>query len=60
MDGYIKVKKGKTWNSIGSIKSHLSAVAKWDKFAFSFYDNWQIIKISENGIEIIGVIKDLK
>lgn len=55
-----KSRKGKTWNSLGAIKSHLSAVNKWDKFAFSYYDNWIVLKISENGIEKVGLIKDYR
>lgn len=61
-NGYLhKSKKGKTWSTLGAIKSHLTAVGKWDSKAFElFYDKWLVIKISENGIEVIGTIKDFK
>jgi hypothetical protein len=54
-------KKGKTWNSLSSLKSHLAAVQRWDKRAFeTFYNNWLVIKITENGIETIGTVKDFR
>jgi hypothetical protein len=60
-NGYLhKSKRGKVWTSIGAIKNHIIAVSKWDSIAFNFYDNWLIIKISNNGIEEIGKVKDFK
>ena len=61
--GYIqKSKKGKTWNSIGALKSHLTMAKRfYDEDAFElFYDEWLVIKITENGIENLGTVKDLK
>lgn len=51
-------KKGKTWNSIGFIKSHLQAVKKFDRRAFVWYKDWLVLKLSKNGIEEIGKVKD--
>lgn len=61
-NGYIqKTKKGKTWNSIGALKSHLSATERFDKKAFElFYDDWVVLKITENGIANIGTVKDFR
>ncbi len=60
--GYIhKSKKGKTWNSIGAIRNHFTAVKVWDKDCFDlFYDNWLVIKITENGIETLGTVKEMR
>ena len=56
-----KTKKGKTWNTLSALKSHLSMVQRFDKKAFElFYDNWLVLKISENGVEQIGLVKDFK
>jgi hypothetical protein len=60
-NGYLhKSKKGKTWSTLGAIKSHLTAVSKWDSIAFTYYDKWIVIKMSQDGIEIIGTVKDFK
>lgn len=61
-NGFVsKSKKGKTWNSIGALKNHIKAAQLYDKKAFElFYDNWIILKLSENGIEQIGIVKDFK
>jgi len=54
-----KSKKGRTWNSIGALKSHLTATQKFDKKEFDlFYKDWLVIKITENGIEELGTVKD--
>jgi len=60
--GYIhKSKKGKTWNSIGHVKSHLSMVQRMDSKAFDlFYDTWLVIKITENGIENLGKVREFR
>jgi|GEM_PF-6158116 len=59
-NGYIqKSKKGKTFNSIGALKSHLTMTKKFDNGAFElFYNEWLVIKITENGIEELGKVKD--
>jgi hypothetical protein len=60
--GYLhKTKRGKTWNSLSTLKSHLVAVEKWDKEVFQqYYDNWLVLKITDNGMEVIGTVKDFK
>lgn len=56
-----KSKKGKTWSSIGALKSHIKIAQLYDSKAFElFYDDWLILKISENGVEQIGLVKDFK
>jgi hypothetical protein len=61
-NGYIhKSKKGKTWNTLGALKSHLTTTKRWDEKAFElFYNNWLIIKITENGVETLGKVKDFR
>ncbi len=61
-NGFVtKSKKGKTWSCLGHLKSHLSAVQTFDRKAFElFYDNWLVLKLSENGIEQIGIVKDFR
>lgn len=62
--GYIHdSKKGKTWSSLGHIKSHLTQVQRWDKRAFegvTRYDDWIVLKITPNGVEEIGTVKDFR
>ena len=56
-----KSKKGKTWNALGHVKSHLKQVQNHDSKAFElFYDKWLVIRITENGVEILGTVKDFK
>lgn len=56
-----KTKKGKTWSSIGHVKSHLSMTQKVDKRAFElFYDSWIVIRITENGIENLGTVREFR
>jgi hypothetical protein len=56
-----KSKKGKTWNTLGQMKSHIRAVEWFDEKVFElFYDNWLVLKITENGIEEIGKVKDFR
>lgn len=51
-------KRGKAWNSIGSLKNHLNAVWRFDRKAFEWYKDWSIIKIDENGYGNIGKVSD--
>ena len=54
-------KKGKTWNALGHIKSHLIQVERHDPWSLKdFYNNWVVIKITENGVETLGTIKEFK
>jgi len=57
--GYIqKTKKGKTWNTLGALRSHLTMARRWDRRSFPDYDNWIVLKITENGVEQVGIVKD--
>jgi hypothetical protein len=56
-----KSKRGKTWNSTSAFKSHIKAALLYDYKAFElFYDNWVVLKLSGNGVEQIGIVKDFK
>jgi len=61
-NGYIhKSKKGKTWNSIGHVKSHLSMTQRFDSKAFElFYDSWLIVRITLEGMEDLGTVKEFR
>jgi hypothetical protein len=61
-NGFVsKSKKGKTWSSIGALKNHIKAALLYDYKAFElFYDNWVVLKLSENGVEQVGLVKDFK
>jgi len=61
-NGYIqKTKKGKTWSTLRALKNHLTMAQRWDGKAFElFYNDWIVLKITENGVEQIGLVKDFK
>lgn len=60
-NGYIaSSKKGKCWSTLGNLKSHISAVARFDKRSFIWYDDCEIIKLTETGIEVVGKVRDYK
>jgi len=61
-NGYIhKSKKGKTWNSIGHVKSHLSMTQRIDEKAFDlFYDSWIVVRITLEGMEDLGTVKEFR
>lgn len=57
--GYIQAtKKGKTWESLGYVKSHILAATCYDEKAFAWYGDWIILKITPEGIVVIGTVKD--
>jgi len=56
----VQSKEGKIWNKLNYLKAHLNQVEKLHPEALNNYDNWDVIKYTDDGIIVIGKVKDFR